>query len=568
MLEGLFWIAFFIFLAGLLLKIRFWFTGSLRGRGKAGKRARAGLLGMARTLGSHRVFVVLRALVLDGILQFRTLREDRYRWAMHVLVYWGFTLLIITHAFGRAVFGEYISTAMPHVFVRDLFGAMVLTGTAMAIVRRWVWGIPRFESDRRDLYAIVMVALIVLSGFLLKGVKITSYRAYLRMVEEYGALGSEEEARALEAYWVVRMGLVSPRGHGVEDLVTQGAEVHAFSCAPCHSNPRAAFLSYGISRALKPIAPALDRWGFPEGLWWVHVLPVLLALALMPHTKFLHLITVPLSLVLRATVDPRSSPAENLETKRMIELDACVHCGTCTARCAVGPAVLAIPNRAILPSEKITPLKALASGKSLTSDELSRLLEGVYLCTNCLRCTVSCPSGIDLQELWVEAREALFQRGILEPAVLTPLSFYRGLRGDGHGYGTPLEGVKERALGLMGPADEILVAEGIPMALVEESFRACFSCETCTNVCPVVFQYERPGQALGLLPHQIMRLCALGMERCALGTPMLWRCLTCYRCQEYCPQGVRVADILIELRAMTIRGLKGGEDGLRALSGM
>lgn len=570
MLEGLFWVAFFLFLAGFGLRIRFWFTGSFRGKGRIGARLKTGLWGMGKTLASRRVLVVIKALLIDGVFQLRTLREDRYRWAMHLLIYWGFGLLLVTHAFGRAVFGEYISTAMPHAFLRDLFGAMVLGGTAMAVVRRWVKGIPRFVSSPMDLYAVVMVALIVLSGFLLKGAKITSHKAYLRMVEEYGALGSEEEARALEAYWVSKMGLVSP-GVSVEDeaLVAQGAELHAFSCAPCHANPRVAFLSYGISRALKPLAPALDRVDFPKGLWWVHILPVFVGLALLPFTKFLHLLTVPLSLVLGAVVDPRSSSKENLETKRMVELDACVHCGTCTVRCAVGPAIMAIPNRAILPSEKIAPLKALASGRSLTSADLALLLEGVYLCTNCLRCTVSCPAGIDLQGLWVEAREALFERGVLEPAVLTPLSFYRGLRGDGMGYGMPLEGVKGRALGLMKPPEGVLEGEGAsPVPLAEATFMACFSCETCTNSCPVVFQYERPGEALGLLPHQIMRLCALGMEGAALGAPMLWRCLTCYKCQEYCPQGVKVADILIGLKGAMIKALKGEGYEVRPVFGM
>jgi heterodisulfide reductase subunit C len=29
---------------------------------------------------------------------------------------------------------------------------------------------------------------------------------------------------------------------------------------------------------------------------------------------------------------------------------------------------------------------------------------------------------------------------------------------------------------------------------------------------------------------------------------MLWECVTCYQCQEHCPQGVKVADILYELK--------------------
>jgi heterodisulfide reductase subunit C len=31
---------------------------------------------------------------------------------------------------------------------------------------------------------------------------------------------------------------------------------------------------------------------------------------------------------------------------------------------------------------------------------------------------------------------------------------------------------------------------------------------------------------------------------------MVWSCTTCYKCQEHCPQGMPVADILYELRQL------------------
>ena len=80
------------------------------------------------------------------------------------------------------------------------------------------------------------------------------------------------------------------------------------------------------------------------------------------------------------------------------------------------------------------------------------------------------------------------------------------------------------------------------------TFRHCFECQTCTNVCPVVANYENPVEALGLLPHQIMHSLGLGLVSEAMGAGMAWDCLTCYQCQEHCPQRVPVADILYELR--------------------
>jgi heterodisulfide reductase subunit C len=34
---------------------------------------------------------------------------------------------------------------------------------------------------------------------------------------------------------------------------------------------------------------------------------------------------------------------------------------------------------------------------------------------------------------------------------------------------------------------------------------------------------------------------------------MLWDCVTCYQCQEHCPQGVKVTDVLYELKNLAIK---------------
>lgn len=570
MLTTLFWISFLLFLSGIAVKIWSWFRWSLEGRESFSSRFYGFLRGLKGVFGSRKAFLLLKAFFSDVLLQLRTYRLDRYRWLMHLLIYWGFGLLVVTHGFGKVVFGEYVSTLMPHIFLRDLFGLLVLVGAFMALWRRWVRGVRFFASNRMDVYALLIVALVVLSGFLLKAVKVTSYKAYSEMVEQYAAL-EQEELKALEAYWVKEMGLVSPNANMVDEaLLARGAEVHAVSCAPCHAAQQWAFVSYGISRAFKPFALPLDRINGAQGLWWVHIGALLVALSLLPFTKFLHLITVPLSLLLNAVMSREVSRPENMKTKQMIELEACVHCGTCTSGCAVGMASFTRSNQRILPSEKIAPIRLLVQGKGLGQRELQELLEGVWLCTNCLKCTVVCPSGIDLQELWFQTREALFRKGVGEPLVLSPLSFYRGLRAgelDG-GYKTAVLRIAERLKEEFRPGGEPFeaVEELSPMA--DGRFWPCFSCQTCTNVCPVVALYERPEGALGLLPHQLMRACALGLKELALSAEMLWKCLACYQCQELCPQGVEVTEVMMELKAMALASLKEAKDAVRLVSGL
>ena len=89
-----------------------------------------------------------------------------------------------------------------------------------------------------------------------------------------------------------------------------------------------------------------------------------------------------------------------------------------------------------------------------------------------------------------------------------------------------------------------------------ETFWACVQCTTCTSVCPVVAVSDDPRRDLDLTPQQVMNLMRLQLRELALGARMVWDCVTCYQCQEHCPQGVRVADILYELRYEGHRRLK------------
>ena len=64
----------------------------------------------------------------------------------------------------------------------------------------------------------------------------------------------------------------------------------------------------------------------------------------------------------------------------------------------------------------------------------------------------------------------------------------------------------------------------------------------------MVAAYTQPGETLGLLPHQIMHAVGLGLTDLALGAAMVWDCVTCYKCQEYCPQGIQIAEVLYALK--------------------
>jgi len=565
-----------IFILGLIYKVYTWFSlkiGISAQDFTPSQRFSAAVKGTFGVIFSSKILLLIKAFVLDVVLQKRILKEDFLRWMMHMLLYGGFILLLLMHALENFIsaklFSDYYSTVNPFMFLRDLFGFMVVVGVGIAIVRRYIMKVPRLKTSGMDFYAILIVAVIIFSGILLEGVKITSFSAFQGMVTDYAGLDEDsdaEEIEALESYWVENFDVVSPNVQGPfdEEILEQGMESHEANCAECHSRPGWAFTGYAVAKTIKPFALALDNVGTSEILWYIHFLACFIGLAYLPFSKMFHIISTPVSLLANAVMEKDTSDPANIVTRQVMELDACTHCGTCSLRCSASTAFDVLGNEYILPSEKMTFLKTLAKGKALSDEKLHAIQEGVYLCTNCDRCTVVCPSGINLRELWFNVREDLVQRGIPELLTLSPFSFYRGLNRDNiapDDYRKPIETASRTVAGNF----EQVMDKTIPISLSDrdrdaleqlpgaDTFVHCFGCQNCTTVCPVVMTYENPQEVLGLLPHQIMNCLGLSLTEMATGPRMLWDCLTCYQCQEHCPQDVKVTDILFQLKNLSIK---------------
>ncbi|MFC1821476.1 4Fe-4S dicluster domain-containing protein [Thermodesulfobacteriota bacterium] len=575
------YISLAIFAFGLIFKLSTWFRYNLGHETTeftTTERVLSAARGIILTIFSPKLFTLLKVLVLDVFFQVRTLRESRFRWLMHILIFWGFLLLFLMHGLEQFIsaelFEDYASTINPFLFLRNLFALFVIAGMVLAFYRRFVMKIPRLVTSGMDHYVMILLAVIMVSGFLLEATKIGSHKAYQVMVEEYSDTDDEEELKSLESYWVHKFGVVSPslKAPFNEDILAEGRELHETSCAACHSVPQWAPMSYGISRVIRPFALLVDRADLPKILLYIHFLACFIGLAYLPFSKMFHMIASPLSLLVNAVMDQETSDPANIATRQMMELDACTHCGTCSLQCSVGVCFEEIPNLNILPSEKIASVKALASGKKLTEEELKIIQDGIYLCTNCYKCTLACPVGINLQDLWFNVREALLARGYPEFLALSPLSFYRGLKSDElkkEKYDTPLQ-VARKGIDDVFRAKLVSMQSSIDQSQMNQEFSKtlkissqsntysyCFTCMTCSNSCPVVWNYENPAEELGLLPHQIIRAAIYGLPEMIYSSNMLWRCLGCYQCQESCPQGVHVTDILYEIKNLMMNSLNG-----------
>jgi heterodisulfide reductase subunit C len=69
----------------------------------------------------------------------------------------------------------------------------------------------------------------------------------------------------------------------------------------------------------------------------------------------------------------------------------------------------------------------------------------------------------------------------------------------------------------------------------------CYQCGTCTASCPV-FEVSTDYN-----PRKIIRMLLLGMKE-VLTEDFVWLCSSCYACQERCPQGVLIPQLM---RALT-----------------
>ncbi len=78
-----------------------------------------------------------------------------------------------------------------------------------------------------------------------------------------------------------------------------------------------------------------------------------------------------------------------------------------------------------------------------------------------------------------------------------------------------------------------------------EDLTACFQCAKCSGGCPV-------SDKVNIQIHEVMRMLLFGLEE-VLETDMIWLCTTCYTCQERCPQGIHITDILFGLKNMAYK---------------
>lgn len=502
----------------------------------------ASLLGIL--VSPVRIFYFFKTVIVDVVLQLPLMRQDSLKWFMHICIFWGFAGLLFFHALdayvSEVIFSNYLPTLNPFMLLRNLAGVMVFVGLAIAIYRRKTNFRLKQISRQPDYLAIALLAIIMISGFGLEAAKIISSGVFDDMVEEYGSMDYDEELPALKAVWQEEYNVSFP-GETIEvtpEILEEGRIINEDNCLSCHANPKWAFVSYPVSIAMKPFAGFFNRNRLDSLILAIHFLSCFFLLAYLPFSKFLHILTTPVSLLISGLAGQHLKHDANKATRRAFDLSSCTQCGTCTTHCAVGPLYEIFNNPWVFPSERVTGIRESAWGRSMDAKSKDAFSQGSFICTMCNKCSQVCPAGIDLQDIWKAARKRMEEKFLPDPVIrIRELCKERKAKKAGSESPVVLKSGKES------------IVKALKKSFQATTFSQCYTCLTCTNSCPVTGATGDIGQ-FGSAPHQVIHALVLGQIDLAKDASIVWDCLTCYKCQENCPQGVKITDIFYQLKNM------------------
>ncbi len=74
-----------------------------------------------------------------------------------------------------------------------------------------------------------------------------------------------------------------------------------------------------------------------------------------------------------------------------------------------------------------------------------------------------------------------------------------------------------------------------------ESVALCFQCGTCTGACP-------SGRRTPYRIRNVVRKSVMGLKEEVIADDSIWMCTTCYECQERCPRGIKIVDVVKTVR--------------------
>lgn len=350
------------------------------------------------------------AVIKYAFLQMKVLRE-KYAGLFHGAIFFGFVVLfivtlivVVQEDFTALFFSSHFIYGDFYIIwslFGDFAGLVVLIGLGMAIYRRYVLKPTRLDTKAIDTFALVLITLIIVTGFLNEALRI-AYTAF-----------PEFEALASPVGYVIAL---------------------PFS-----------FASSGFLEVAHKIN------------WWVHMLAAFSFIGLVASDKIGHILISFLNIYYMnldnesektkfavPVIDPKVfevaesfgvSKVEEFTWKQLMDGDACTRCGRCQDNC---PAYLTekplSPKKMIndvkdamddrIPQLMLAEDKAALETKALIGDdsEGSGFVqpEEFWSCTNCAACMEACPVNIEHVPKMIDMRRyKVLMEGDMAPELQT-----------------------------------------------------------------------------------------------------------------------------------------------------
>jgi Fe-S oxidoreductase/nitrate reductase gamma subunit len=312
-----------------------------------------------------RIPVFIRTTVVD-ILAHRRFLRDPYPGMMHLVILWGFVILLLASAIDAVTYyiSRHISGA-PYLWFKlivDIAGLLVLIGIIMAAYRRYVSKPERLNTILDDGIGMALIAAILITGFMVEGLRQAATEINIHPDWTAWSLGGSVLAKAFS----------------------------------------------GMSQN------SLLFWH--RSLWWFHsalAIGGIIYVALV-FSKLQHVVVSPLNIFFRS-LGPVGSPApidiENAETlgvgavkdftwKQLLDLDACTNCGRCQDACPAWATGKPLSPRKVVQDLKAHMLKG-ATNRANPSDSATTLVgeapseAEIWACTTCGACQETCPVYVE-----------------------------------------------------------------------------------------------------------------------------------------------------------------------------
>ncbi|MDD3827158.1 MAG: hypothetical protein PHY79_14425 [Anaerolineae bacterium] len=285
----IFWIVHLLMLGlfgvEMLFVISVWYKARVPGVPATASRWRklwATVVFAIRLIFSRRIWTLLKALVVDGMVHRRLFRTSTRRWAVHISVFGSWLLLGVLSTITGVVV-EFLplfgmspeqAASLPligHMFhadvwwvalVNELLGLIVLAGMLFVIYRRFIAKDPLVKGIPADNFMIILLAIVAFSGFPAETFRLLAdYTTAAGVFQpDPTMLSPEKLPPVLHAVW----------------------------------GPEWGFLGFLSARILGGLGLSASVWAvFHNVFFWLHFVIVTALLYYLPFSRFFHVIMSP-----------------------------------------------------------------------------------------------------------------------------------------------------------------------------------------------------------------------------------------------------------------------------------